>query len=55
MHDKFWDIEQINFLEACAGYGAIYREVEKFFNDIEKPVNIHCIEIEGIFQNSLRR
>ncbi len=54
MDDQFHDAEEINFLEPCAGDGAICREVQKFFTGLKTPVNIHCIEIEEVFQNSLK-
>ena len=51
---EFSDTDEINFLEPCAGDGAICREVKAFFDNLEKSVNIHCVEIEDIFQNSLK-
>ena len=54
LSSKFREMEEINFLEPCAGDGAICREVKVFFKELKKTVNIHCIEIEEIFQNSLK-
>jgi len=45
-------LEEINFLEPCAGDGAICREVKSLFND--KEININCIEVDEILRNSLK-
>jgi len=46
--------EEINFLEPCAGDGAICREVRKFFKGEKTPINIDCIEIEPVLRESLK-
>ncbi len=51
---EFDEIEEINFLEPCAGDGAICRAVKSFFKEKNDTVNIHCVEIEKIFQDSLK-
>lgn len=54
MDREFKDMEEINVLEPCAGDGAICRSIKSFFKEQEKMVNIHCVEIEKIFQDSLK-
>jgi hypothetical protein len=47
-----WD--EINFLEPCAGDGAICREVKKYFEEDKTTINIDCIEIENVLRDSLK-
>jgi len=54
LETEFFDMEEINFLEPCAGDGAICREVKRFFDILRKKINIHCVEIEDVLQRSLK-
>lgn len=45
--------EEINFLEPCAGDGAIAKTVRTHFKEGRQKININCIEIEPILRDTL--
>ena len=51
---EFGDLEEINFLEPCAGDGAICREVQAYFKEREMKINIECLEVEKILRDGLK-
>ena len=59
--EYFYDREEINFLDCCAGDGAICREVKTFFksdrglnSNKEIDLKIDCLEIEKVLRDSLK-